>query len=333
MKDFREIAKKYIELGLWVIPVNSQKSPAIKNWFDLQTRPMNNQEIEIGFKKCFGIALLCGGTPNVELLDWDLKYDLSGDLYDRVKSKIPKSIKAKMFVQSTMNDGYHWIYKIPKDSTHPNQKLANRHTTSFEKHQVYTELFKVPKTRDNAMKIAINDTHRVLIETRGGTVDRCGGYGLISPTPGYEKIYSPEGGLQELTFEEHALLLEIVREFNEVRELGTVNTSQYDSTVWKVTPFEDYNERGDVVSLLIECGWEEIRSTGNNVRLKRPGATSGSSGLFDADRGIFSCFSTSTRFDTNKSYNSSGVFIELEADGDTSEAYNKLVDLGFGIKE
>lgn len=333
MKDYREIAKKYIKLGLWVIPVTKLKTPAIGNLFELQTRPMTGQEIEKGFKNCFGIALQCGGAPRVEILDWDLKYDLSGDLYDRVKDKIPKSIKAKMFVQSTMNNGYHWIYKVPKESVHPNQKLANRHTTSYEKHEVYMNLFKTPKTRDNAMKIAINDSHRVLVETRGGTVERSGGYGLISPTPGYGKVYSHSDGLKELSFEEHALLLEIVREYNEVRELGTVNTSQYDSTRWKVSPFEDYNERGDAVSLLIECGWEEIRSTGSNVRLKRPGATSGSSGLFDSDSGIFSCFSTSTRFDTNKSYNSSGVFIELEADGDVSEAYNKLVDLGFGIKE
>ena len=117
---------------------------------------MTEAEVEKGFINCFGVALLCGGQNRVELLDWDLKYDLTGDFYERVKAEVPNHIKGKMFVQTTKNDGFHWIYKIPKEKITPNGKLANRYTTPYEKHLIYLEYFQDPKTRDNAMKIAIN---------------------------------------------------------------------------------------------------------------------------------------------------------------------------------
>jgi hypothetical protein len=332
MNDFRDLARQYIKNNLWVIPVNANKQPSIKNWKDLQTRPMSEIEIEKYFKKCFGIALLCGGKPKVELIDWDLKYDLSGDFYDRVKKDIPDEIKRKVFLQSTKNKGFHWIYKLEEISMSGNQKLACRYTTAYEKHQVYLEHFKNPINRDNAMKIAINDSSRVLCETRGGTIDFCGGYGLIAPTNGYEVIYKPEGGLQTLTVEEHEFLMNTIRSYNEVSEISLVKNKNYDNVDWKLSPFEDYNDRGDALNLLFECGWEEIGKTGKSVRLKRPGANSGSSGLYDLDTDIFNCFSTSTRFNTTKGYNPSGVFIELEADGDNSIAFKKLIKQGFGVK-
>lgn len=331
MPDYRKVAKAYIEKGLWVMPVNRFKKPALPNWTELQTRPMTDQEVEKYFKNCFGIALLCGGDPSVELLDWDLKYDLSGDFYDRVKKEIPDSIKRKMFVQTTKNNGFHWIYKLPKERISPNQKLANRYTTSSEKHQVYQEYYKCPKTRDNAMKIAINDSHRVLAETRGGSITNCGGYGLISPTEGYKVVFKPTDGLQELTEQEHDLLLSTVRSFNEVMELGEVIKKKFSATNWEIDPFDDYNDRGDVLSLLEECGWTEVGNTSKSIRLKRPGADSGSSALYDIETGIFNCFSTSTRFECNKGHNKVKVFTELSCDGDSKLTYPKLVSLGFGV--
>ncbi len=333
MPDFRNIAKQYISNNLWVIPVNKSKKPALKDWTQFQTRPMTDNEIDKNFRNCYGIALLCGGPTKVELLDWDLKYDLSGDFYERACKDIPIELKRKMFVQSTKNNGFHWWYKIPSEKAHPNQKLANRYTTPFEKHKIYLDNYKNPKTRDKALKIAYSDISRVIAETRGGTVDRCKGYGLVSPTTGYKVIYKPEGGIQEISPEEHDFLLSTLRSYNEVVELDNQRKKKYDDTDWEVDPFEDYNDRGDTLGLLTECGWEEVGTSGNNVRLKRPGADSGSSGLFDIGTNIFNCFSTSTSFDCNKGYNPSSVFRILECEGDPSLTYKKLIDLGYGTKK
>lgn len=328
MNDFRNLALQYRERGLWTIPVNSMKSPAVANWRELQTRPMIDKEIDKNFKKCHGIALLMGGNPCLVAIDFDLKYAINPNLYEEVKQSIPVEILQKAYVQSTRNGGYHWIFKVPKSRLFGNEKFANRHTNAFERHKVYMEYYSNPKTREIAAKTAANHKSLVLIESRSGSYERCGGYVLMPPTEGYSYVY---GKINEITEEEYDTLTEALRSFNEVKGLVRLD-KQYDNCEWELNPWEDYNERGDVIELLGNSGWVVIDETGRNVRFKRPGATSGSSALFDKERRVFTCFSTSTSLSVDKGYTPSGLFIELEHDGDTKIAYKSLVEYGFGIK-
>lgn len=328
MNDFRDIAKQYIAKGLWVIPVTSMKQPAIKNWRELQTRPMTEKEINRYFKKCHGIALLMGGKPRLVGIDFDLKYSLNPNLYQEVKEALPVKLLEKTYVQETRNDGFHWIYKVPKTRLFGNEKFANRHTNAYEKHQIYMEYYSNPRTREIAAKTAANHKSLVLIESRSGSYERCGGYVLMPPTEGYKAVY---GKIHELTEEEYDLLTETLRTFNEVKGLVT-SDRQYDNFEWKLTPWEDYNERGDVVELLANCGWTKEDETDMSIRFKRPGATSGSSALFDKERRVFNCFSTSTSLSVDKGYSPSSLFAELEHDGDKKSAYLSLIDMDFGIK-
>lgn len=323
MSDLVKLAKQYSKAGFSVIPITSTKLPALKGWLEFQKRPMTPEECEQYFSGAYGIALICGGNKKVTCLDFDLKYDLSGDLFERYKARIPKDLLKKMYVQKTMSGGYHIVFSCTK--MEQNQKLANRYTTAHEKHQTYMEHYSDPSTRDKALKIAQNDDRLVLIETRGE-----GGYFCIAPTPKYEHVF---GKIQEITPEEYDILVEATREFNEVRDYKQdIKLSKYDE--WELSPFEDYNERGDVLHLLSMNGWDAERgSRGKNVRLKRPGRThASSSAIYDTDSKIMSVFSTSTSFDTNKGYNPSGIFIQLECDGDTVLAFKKLTELGYGKK-
>ena len=330
MADFRETARQYIKNGFWVIPVSKMKQPSISNWRELQTRPMNEKEINKSFKRCHGIALLMGGNPCLFAVDFDLKYSLNPDLYKEIKEKLPKSILEKTYVQGTRNKGFHWIYRVPKTRLFGNEKFANRYTNAYEKHKVYMEYYSDPKTREVAAKTAANHKSLVLVESRSGSFERCGGYVLMAPTEGYEHIY---GKINELTEDEYDLLVETLRSFNEVKELGRVNNKSYDGLEWKVTPWDDYNNRGDIVELLESSGWTVIDENTKNIRFKRPGATSGSSALFDKDSRIFNCFSTSTSLSVDKGYNASGLYMEMECDGDGKLAYQNLIDAGFGIKQ
>lgn len=328
MGDFREKAKQYIEKGFWVIPVTSMKQPAISNWRELQTRPMTEVEVNRNFRRCHGIALLMGGGPSLFAADFDLKYSLNPNLYEEIKAKVPIDILKKTYVQQTVSGGYHWIYKVPTTRLFGNEKFANRYTTAFEKHKVYLEYYEDPKTRDVAIKTANNHKSLVLLESRSGSPERCGGYVLMPPTVGYSHVY---GKINELTEEEYDTLVEIFRSFNEVKELGVVD-KKYDNYDWKLSPWEDYNERADIIELLGNSGWTVIDETGKNIRFKRPGATSGSSALFDKETRIFNCFSTSTSLSVDKGYNLSGLYIELECDGDPKLAYNNLISMDFGVK-
>lgn len=326
MSDYLELAKQYSNAGYSVIPVTSEKIPAIKDWSQFQTRPMTEKECEQNFSNCWGIALLMGGQKKCSACDFDLKYDLSGDLFERFKSTLPDELLRKMYVQTTKNKGYHFIFS--SDIVEPNQKLASRYTTEYEKHSTYMEAFNNEKTRSKALKIASNDRVRVLLETRGGSTDVSGGYVVMSPSPGYKFVY---GKINHISVDEYNLILETARSFNDViEERKDIRLEKYKE--WKLSPFSDYNERGDVLSLLLDSGWEECRgSRGKSIRLKRAGnPKSGSSALFDTDSRILNVFSTSTSFDVNRGYSPTDIFVLLECEGDLSLAFRKLVADGFG---
>jgi hypothetical protein len=328
MNNYIELSKKYSKAGYSVIPVTSEKIPAIRDWSQFQTRPMTEKECENYFSNSWGIALLMGGSKKTTAVDFDLKYDLSGDLFDRYKKALPEDLLRKMFVQTTKNKGYHFIFS--SDVVEPNQKLASRYTTEYEKHNTYMEAFNDTKTRSKALKIASNDKVRVLLETRGGSTTVSSGYVVMSPSPGYEFVY---GKINQISIEEYNLILETARSFNDVvEERKDIRLEKYKE--WKLSPFNDYNDRGDVISLLLDSGWEECKgSRGKSIRLKRAGnPKSGSSALFDTDSRILNVFSTSTCFDVSRGYSPTDIFVLLECEGDLSVAFRKLIADGFGEK-
>lgn len=327
MQNLIDIAKQYSNAGYSVIPVTSEKIPALRDWSQFQTRPMTDNECERYFRSTWGLGLLCGGTKKISALDADLKYDLSGDIFERFKNSLPKELLEKLYVQKTKNNGYHLLFSCNK--VEPNQKLASRYTTPYEKHATYMEAFQNPQTRDKALKIATNDKERVIFETRGGTDKASGGYVVMPPSPGYEFIY---GRINHISVEEYDLILETARSFNDVIEQRKdIRLEKYKE--WKISPFDDYNTRGDVLSVLLDSGWEIVGNGKKSIRLKRAGnPKSGSSALFDTETRIFNCFSTSTSFDVGRGYSPTDVFVELETDGDLSAAFKKLVEMGYGEK-
>lgn len=326
MIDYVKLAKAYTNARYSVIPVGTNKIPTIKGWREFQKRVMTEKECEKYFKDAYGMALICGGEHNLTALDFDLKYDLSGDFMERFKSRIPVEILEKMSVNRTQSGGYHWIFSCP-DIVESNQKLASRFTTPDEKHQTYMEHFENPITKSKALKIASNDVSRVLLETRSE-----GGYILIPPTKGYEHVY---GKISVITKDEYDILIYTAREFDEVRKVDKKDSSRnIDNSIWKISPFEDYNSRADVVHLLEMNGWKIVGTPhGKNIRFKRPGKSSSSSALFDTNTRIFNCFSTSTSLDSTKGYNPSSLFIHYECNDDTGLAYKKLVELDYGVKK
>jgi hypothetical protein len=327
MGDFIKIAKKYLSAGITTIPVGADKQPRV-NWTKYQKKHITNKEIEKYFGDCFGIAVLTGGLNGIECIDIDTKYDLSGDLAERYKLNCNKNILNKLWVQQTRSGGYHWIYKT--DIHEPNQKLASRKTTPYEKHATYMENFSNEGTKEIAANVASGDKSRVLIETRGGEMKNgepaSKGYFLVAPTPSYKKLF---GSLTKLTDDERNHLITEARKFNEY----TVNVRNYKRD--KVnregeSPFEKYNNNGDVLGLLLNHGWSVVSQTGNYVRLRRPGnPESKSSALLDLGTRIFNIFSTSCVLEPGKGYTPSDLFIELGADGDTMEAYKLLKELGY----
>lgn len=315
-------------VGLQFIPVNDKKVPIVKGWQSLFAKH--------DLKKAYGVGLVCGKlSGNLEALDFDLKYDITGKLFDRYKAVVnsyDNGLLKKMVVQRTQSGGYHFMYRCKK--VEGNLKLANRPTTESERKTTYDLTYKADfelhKNEGNA-KIkaegaAKNDKVRVLIETRGE-----GGQIVCYPSKNYEFIYGDFHSIQEITEDERETLHNIARQFNEVVEEAKQTSYHVKEKIKGLSSFEDYNNRGDVIGLLEKHGWKVVGRKGSKTVMLRPGqTTSQTSGNFDHDRNWFSVFTTSSQFDPQKAYLPYSVFTKLECSDNYSDASKRLYDEGFG---
>lgn len=317
--------------GLQFIPVNAMKQPIVKDW--------QNSTQKYDLSNCIAVGLVCGKpSGNVEVIDIDEKYSLDGKLFENYKRlihEIDSNLLAKLVVQKTKNGGYHFIYRCSVIGG--NTKLANRPTTEEEKTETYNKSYEAEvlkgKDHSEATKIAqkskTNDKVRVLIETRG-----LGGQVVCYPSVGYKLIHGDLYSITEITPEEREVLIGVARQFNQFVEEVQLPKSSGLKKVKGLSSFDDYNERGDVVSLLVNNGWRVVKQQGQKTIFLRPGqATSQTSGNYDHSKKWFSVFTTSTEFEPEKAYLPYAVFAILECNADFSAASKKLYDLGFGDRE
>jgi len=302
----KDVAESYMAAGLSVIPVNpATKKPTIQSWEQSKT-----EIVQHDFTGKTGVALICGMVSGgVECIDFDLKYDLTGTLMDRYKAavnEVAPGLLKKLVWQKTPTGGFHAFYKCDKPDG--NQKLANRSATDEEQ-----------KAGDKVM---------VLIETRGEK-----GYALVSPTAKYRLISGSFDAIPYIDTSEREILLLAACNFNEVFKEKTnheVKRMKFDGK----SPMDDYNERGDVVGLLVKHGWVIINERGDKVHFRRPGQTSAAtSGNFDRGKNWFSVFSTSTVFDAQTPYMPYAVYAVLECGGDYNAAVKRLLDEGYGERK
>jgi P4 family phage/plasmid primase-like protien len=302
--------KEYLGFGLSVVPCNDLKVPCAK-WKHLQTNLASESEVS-GWPKAPMIALICGAVSGgLQVVDVDCKYDLSGKLWSQLNDAVDEVIPDLMnrfLIQKTVSGGYHLIYRCSHIGR--NEKLANRETLPEER--------KDPK-----------DLIRVLLETRGE-----GGYFCVYPSKGYEIIQGDFSEIPEITSEEQEILLEVCRTFNQIE--AEVKPSL--PPTQDLTPFDDYDQRGDFLGLLQSHGWPLLRQDGAISLFTRPGKTKGVSAAFNAPnaKGLpnrFNVFSTSTVFQTGTLYKPYAVYALLEHGGDYKAACKKLGEEGFGNKK
>jgi hypothetical protein len=308
-------AKKYIRNGISVIATGSDKR-AISSWKKFQSQLPNETDLKDQFNstRCKGIAVICGSVSgNLEVIDVDSKYDLTGTLFEELTAAIyeaSKSLSDKLLFIQTKSGGYHIYYKCSK--VEGNQKLAQRPASEQE-------------IKDNPHEKVL-----VLIETRGE-----GGYVIAPPTEGYQKISGSE--IPTITEDERDLLLEIYRSFNQLIieqpkpfQVRAINDYRY-----ALTPYEDYNNRGveDMLNLLQKHGWTVVKQSSDKIIFKRPGNTeSKSSGDYSTKHNLFTVFTTSSIFEPLKGYKPAAVYAYLEHNGDFKKAVKALAEKGYGEK-
>ena len=353
-----EEAVKYAEANLSIIPTRADKSPAITEWKLLRGEPITTEEAKIIFSNnggnfiwrndinkkedhnakrhglddemmaCFtkldtyniyGIAILCGTDSEcLEVIDVDCKYDLTGKLWDHyselLKHKLGIDTYSKLVIVTTKNKGYHIYYKC-LNKIENNQSLAQRETTPEERVEHPTQKIKV------------------LIETRGE-----GGYIVAPPTPDYKCIQGDITNIPYLTPEDRDIIINTAKSFDLIKTSAPIKSNSYNKTERIVgtglKSYEDYNQRGDIISLLEKHGFKQVGTEqgGDRVLFLRDGSDANKSGDFSYSNNTFKVFSTSTQFEATKGYTRSSVFSILECNGDFSISAKRLSEMGYGDK-
>ncbi len=305
-------AYEYISKGICVIPTNENKIPCIPAWKKYQDQIITIEEAEQGFDLPYArtISVVCGkSSGNLEVIDIDTKYDLTGTLFNSYLQDIADNdpaLRDSLLIIQTRSGGYHMYYHCEK--IEGNQKLAQRPASSEELQQ------------------NPNDKIRVLIETRGQ-----GGYVVAPPSEGYKIIQGT--AIPTITPEQRDIIIELARSYNEVveppkREYTLSNTSKEFFT----TPWDDYNMRGDIIGLLMKHGWKAVKQNATRTYFRRPGKDKGISGDYHHQLRLFKSFTTSSEFEVGHAYTHYGVFKILECRGDAREAAKKLLSIGYGEK-
>jgi hypothetical protein len=301
-------ARHYLKNGLSVIVTDNSKR-SLFQWKKYQSEIITDDDLQqqMAHPKAEGIAIVCGAVSGgLEVIDVDLKNDITGELWDKLTAQIQEAgLWNDLKIAKTKSGGYHIFYRC--EIVEGNQKLAMRKATA-------DELVSNPQLKQV-----------VVIETRGEA-----GYVIASPTKGYEWV---RGTLAVLTVDQREMLLEVCRSFNEVFDEPITSTYKTDTKEFGVSPFDDYNSRGNVIGLLISHGWMVVRESADKVVFKRPGTTdSKSSGDYNKKLGWFSVFTTNSCFLPNKAYKPYAVYAMLECGGDFKEAARKLSAEGYGEK-
>lgn len=293
-------AKEYLKAGLSVIPTKEDKLPALATWKPYQATRLKEEEVDKLFTgaNVKGLGIICGAiSGGLEVIDVDTKHDTTGSLWDDLRTLIEDNLPElynRLVIAQTKSGGYHLYYRC-------SQIKGN-------------------------LKLATKLNKEVLIETRGE-----GGYVIAPPAPGYKYIQGEPGKIPTITPEEREVLFSIAKSFTEIAEPEPKVKTETTYQATGLSPFEDYNHRGDVVGLLESKGWRVVNQSGQRINLLRPGQTdSKSSGNFHTGLKVLRVFSSSTEFNPDKGYSPAQVFSLLECNEDNKLTYKRLLELGYG---
>ena len=186
------------------------------------------QECKFILPDAKGIAVICGKvSENLEVIDIDCKNDPSGRLekeFFALLNEVCPELAFNLVTVSTINKGYHLYYRCD---------------------QV-----------ESSRVLSANSKKEVLIETRGE-----GAYVIAPPSPGYRFVQGDFENIPLITPEERLKLLSIARSFDESPE-SEVKPAASKINGERLSPFDDYNERADVIALLEKHSWRVVKQKG-----------------------------------------------------------------------
>lgn len=313
-----EAVRQAHSAGLCVLPPREDGtkrpwSPS-DSWKEYQHRRPTQEELDEWYApaKRHGLGIVPGAISGG--VEW-IEFDASGEVYHPYKEAAKAlglgDLVARIeagYLEQSPSGGIHWPYRCAEISG--NTKLARRPKRPEER--------KDPK-----------DEWQVLIETRGE-----GGYMVVAPSHGH--VHSSgkpyvllSGGFDSIvtiTPEERKALFDLARTFD--YEPPKEKASKPGPTGGR--PGDAFNERANWPDILEPHGWQAVFERGGVIHWRRPGKDFGTSATTNhggTDR-LF-VFSSSTAFESERSFSKFGAYAVLNHGGDFRAASRALAVQGY----
>lgn len=166
-----------LEQSASIVPIQNGKA-SISGWNQYQSQPPSKETLGKWLNEGYKGFGLFTGQGGIQVVDIDLKNHpepANKAYFNTIWSGLPESIQGKLTVQTTRNNGLHLIYKCAVSASHQG--------------------------------IVLNPvSQKPVIETIGSK-----NYFLIEPSEGYQIVSGSLSNIQEISSEEHDLLLEHCR--------------------------------------------------------------------------------------------------------------------------
>lgn len=357
--DVLSRALEYVEAGLSVIPIGqgSKRTPKKFEWKVYSERRPTEVEVRRwveAYPGC-GIGIVGGAVSNnLEILDLESIAPLD-DFRTEVERRAP-GLLIRLPRTATPSGGRHVFYRcariegslklamraVPVDPADVEEstkgkatirKLARSVTVSHQGVAHHLE-------RGETVILIEESPHviKTLIETRGE-----GGQVLsplcppgVHPSGGVYRILNGDlKAIPTITPEEREILFSAARACNEyvskARGDREARRERAGSTSANgLRPGEDFNQRGDVRSLLEKHGWTYFGKGAAGEHWARPGVNDHGSATLFPDGRLYVFSTNAAPLEAGESYSPFGLLAELEHGGDYSDAAKALHASGYG---
>jgi hypothetical protein len=343
--NFKDFASQYAEYGLNALPTgikdigdkpDSRKVPfriRVKKWQTMTTLLAldwwNQPDMD-------GIGISCGkSSGGLEVIDIDTKHDIVGNIWESftylIKDNLGDEFFSLLVIESTPSGGYHIFYRC--EVIEGNLKLTWRPASP-------EELVNKPKVSKYCP-----------IETRGE-----GGFIVCAPTAGYSLLQGSFGEIPTITSDERSILIDCAKALDTmpqqdsyqlstapVATRANVHSEDKKKPPFEVTPWDDFNEKNNIIDILYKYGWtvsEGASANGNEVRMIYSGKKNRreTAAVAYKDRNIVLVYSTSAGLEAGnssdpKGHKPFGVFCHYEHRNDKKAAIEAAELAGYGRRK
>jgi hypothetical protein len=316
VEDVARAALEAFDAGLSPIPIRADgsKSPAIARWKQYQVRRPERAQVEEWFapqRGHRGLGIVGGAVScNTEFLDFDTP-DIYSKFLMAAKQKGLGDLvhRAEQGYHAQTPGGDHLAWRC--DPAGRSQKLARR--------------LKRPEEQKHE-----NDRVKTLIETKSERA-----YSLAPPSngrvhPSGRGYRFVSGGFREIvtiTPDERETLIEVARSFDEMPPQKSQTNGRREGCSGP-RPGDHYNATGCWRELLSKHGWQIHHEQGDEIFWTRPGkdpAEGLSASTNYNGSNLLYVWSTSTPFESERSYDLFGAVAVLEHGGDLRAAAQELL--------